>query len=104
MRDIRDDLQDRANFLREQMEAAQAQFEKHKDQIKQEHDNRLKHLKADLDAVTTLLGAEQRRYGGAPAAPKAQPQPQAPDPQHKQPRPARPRMPLAEMIGLQRAG
>ncbi len=100
MRDIRDDLQDRANFLKQQMDAAQAQFEKHKDQIKQEHEGRLKALKADLDAVNTLLGAEQRRCGGAPSVPKAQPQPQA----LKQPRPAPPRMPLAEMLGLQRAG
>jgi len=104
MRDIRDDLQDRANFLKEQMDAAQAQFEKHKDQIKQEHEGRLKALKADLDAVSTLLGAEQRRCGGAPSVPKAQPQPQAPNPHPKQPRPAPPRMPLAEMLGLQRAG
>jgi hypothetical protein len=103
MRDIRDDLQVRVNFLREQMDAARAQFEKHIDEIKQEHERRLKGLTADLDAVTTLLGAEQRRLGNTPSAPKAPPQPQEPKMQQAQPPQPRTRMPLAEMIGLQRA-
>ena len=111
MRDIREDLQDRANFLRGQMDAAQAQFEKSIDQIKQEHDSRVEGLKADLAAVTKLLGSEQRRLANTPpvskaqAQPKAEPQPQPQQPNLQQPQPpkARPRMPLAEMIGLQRA-
>ena len=115
MRDIREDLQDRANFLRGQMDAAQAQLEKSIDQIKQEHDSRLEGLKADLAAVTKLLGSEHRRLGNTPPASKAQaqpqaqpeqkPQPQPPQPNLQQPQPpkARARMPLAEMIGLQRA-
>jgi len=105
MRDIRADLQDRANFLKEQMNAAQTQFQQQIDQIKQEHDNKLKGLKDDLDAVTTLLGAEQRRLGNAPAAPKAQPEGQEPrKPQQLQPQQARRPMRIADMIGLQRAG
>jgi hypothetical protein len=104
MRDIRADLQDRANFLKEQMNTAQAQFEKHVDQIKQEHDGKLKGLKADLDAVTTLLGAEQRRLGNAPSVPKAQPEGKESHPQQPHPQQARRPMRLADMIGLQRAG
>jgi hypothetical protein len=105
MRDIRADLQDRANFLKEQMNAAQAQFEKHIEQIKQEHDSKLKDLKADLSAVTTLLEAEQRRLADAPTVPKPQPERQEP-PKPKQPQPQQARRPmrLADMIGLQRAG
>jgi hypothetical protein len=103
MRDIRDDLQDRANSLKEQMGAAQVQFEKHIEQMKQEHADRLKGLKADLDAVTMLLGAEQRRHGDTSPAPKAQPKPQEPSAQQPQLGKARPRMPFAEMLGSQRA-
>jgi hypothetical protein len=110
MRDIREDLQDRANFLRGQIDAAQAQFEKSVEQIKQEHDSRLRALRADLAAVDTLMGAEQRRLGHTPP-PKAPPQPRELNGQPpqlrelnvQQPHPPRP-MPLAEMIGLQRAG
>lgn len=103
MRDIRADLQDRANLLKEQMDAAQAQFKKHADQIKQEHDNKLKDLKADLDATKMLIEAEQRRFGDTPPAPTAQLQPQEPSPQQPRPRQAHPRMPLADMIEVQRA-
>ncbi|HUU67150.1 MAG TPA: hypothetical protein VMW57_07700 [Methyloceanibacter sp.] len=103
MRDIRDDLQDRVNFLQEQMSTVEAQFAKHVDQIKQEHDSKLKVLKADLDAVTAMIGAEQRRLGNTPAELKTRAQPQGPSPQQQPPQ-ARPRTALADMIGLQRAG
>jgi len=81
MRDIRDDLQERANLLEEQIKAAQAQFEKYVEQLKVEHAGRLIDLKSGLEAVNALLGIEHRRHGGAPSAPKAQPQPQRPKPQ-----------------------
>jgi len=81
MRDIRDDLQERANLLEEQFKAAQGQFEKYVEQLKGEHDSRLKDLKSELEAVKALLGMEHRRHGGAPSAPKAQAQPQKPKPQ-----------------------
>jgi len=93
MRDIREDLQARAKFLRGQMDAAQAQFQKSVDRIKQEHGHRLEGLKLDLAAVNKLMGAEQRRLGKTPPASTSQPQPEP-----------RARVPLAEMIGLQRAG
>jgi hypothetical protein len=35
-------------------------------------------LKANLEAVNRLIGAEAKRLGNTPDVPKAQPQPQAP--------------------------
>lgn len=81
MRDIRDDLRERANLLEEQINAAEGRFEKYFEQLKGEHDNRLKDLNSELEAVKALLGMEHRRHGGAPSAPKAQAQPQKPKPQ-----------------------
>lgn len=66
MRDIRGDLQDRANLLEEQINAHEAQFEKLIDQLKREHDQRLEDLKAELDAVNRLLDLELRRLETAP--------------------------------------
>ena len=71
MRDIRADLQERVKLLDEQINAAQGQFDKFLEQIKSEHEARLKDLKAELEAVNHLLGIEHRRHGAAPA-PKAQ--------------------------------
>jgi hypothetical protein len=71
MRDIRADLQERVKLLDEQINAAQGQFDKFLEQIRGEHEARLKDLKAELEAVNHLLGIEHRRHGGAPS-PKAQ--------------------------------
>jgi hypothetical protein len=81
MRDIRDDLRERANLLDEQINSAEAQFEKYLEQLRNDQENRLKDLKSELEAVKALLTIEQRRLGGAPAAPQAQAQPQARKPQ-----------------------
>jgi hypothetical protein len=89
MRDIRGDLQERATWLDEQINSSQAQFDKYVEQLKIEHDNRVKDLKAELEAVNALLGIEQRRHGSvqAPAATQA-----------AQPQRARPQQPLADFI------
>lgn len=84
MRDIRGDLQDRAHLLEEQINTAQAQFERLIEQFKAEHNNRIDDLTTELDAVKALMGVEDRRLGGTPSAPKAQPQPQRPQPQPRQ--------------------
>jgi hypothetical protein len=55
MRDIRSDLQDRANWIRQQIRAEQAQFETLTAQLRREQTNRLKDLNAQLKAVTKLL-------------------------------------------------
>jgi hypothetical protein len=81
MRDIRDDLRERANLLDEQINSAEAQFEKYLEQLRSDQENRLKDLKSELEAVKALLAIEQRRLGAAQPAAKAQAQPQARKPQ-----------------------
>lgn len=76
MRDIRDDLRERATMLDEQISSAQGQFEKYLEQLRTDQENRLKDLKSELEAVKALLAIEQRRLGGAPVAAVAQAQPQ----------------------------
>jgi hypothetical protein len=87
MRDIRSDLQDRINFLGEQISTAHNQFEQHLEQMKHEHDSRLKDLKAELQAVNTLMDGEHRRLGGAAAAP-----------QQVEPQRGRPQMRLSDFL------
>jgi hypothetical protein len=83
MRDIRNDLQDRANLLEEQINAADAQFESLVEQLRTEHESRIEDLKAEFEAVSRLLEVEQRRLANIPVtptpapAPKPQPQPRA---------------------------
>jgi hypothetical protein len=61
MRDIRGDLQERANAIKEQMSAAQNQFEKRFEQLKLEHQSRLKNPVAELEAVKLVMKIEDRR-------------------------------------------
>ena len=96
MRDIRSDLQERANLLEEQINSAHGQFEKYLEQLRSEQDARLKDLRAELEAVQALLAIELRRHGGAQPAPKTQAQPQAqaqPQPQARQSK-----QPLADFL------
>jgi hypothetical protein len=81
MRDIRADLQERVKLLDDQIGAAQAQFDQFLEQIKGEHEGRLKDLKAELDAVNHLLAIEHRRHGGTAPVPKAPPESQRSAPQ-----------------------
>jgi hypothetical protein len=78
MRDIRNDLQERAAMIGEHIKATQAQFESVLEQIKRDHEGKTKDLRAELEAVNVMLGMEQRRHDGAPpASPQAVPQPHA---------------------------
>ncbi len=70
MRDIRNDLQDRASLLEEQINAAEAQFEKLVEQLRTEHESRLEDLKAEFEAVSRLLEVEQRRLANIPIRPR----------------------------------
>ena len=72
MRDIRGELQERANLFEEQINAHEAQFDTLIDQLKREHDQRLEDLKTELEAVNGLLDFELRRFSSAPAAPTVQ--------------------------------
>ena len=66
MRDIREDLQDRAGFLEEQLNAAQAQFEKRMELFTREHELKIHDLQAELEAVSMLMEREYRRIMSAP--------------------------------------
>lgn len=90
MRDIRDDLRERATMLEDQINSAQGQFEKYLEQLRTDQENRLKDLKAELEAVKSLLTIEQRRLGGAPVAAVAQAQ--------AQPQPRKSQQPLADYL------
>jgi hypothetical protein len=100
MRDIRNDLQDRANLLEEQITSAEAQFEGLVEQLRTEHESRLEDLKAEFEAVSRLLDVEQRRLANIPVtpaptpAPKPQPQPRtqvhSPQPHQQTPMHAQP--------------
>ena len=74
MRDIRGDLQDRANLLEEQINAHQAQYDSLIEQFKREYDVRLEDLRAELEAVTRLMDLELRRLGSRQPAQSAPPQ------------------------------
>jgi hypothetical protein len=74
MRDIRTDLQERAAFIGEHIKASQAQFEMGLEQLKRDHDNKVKDLRAELEAVNVLLGMEQRRHDAVANAPQVLPQ------------------------------
>ena len=63
MRDIRDDLQDRANLIAEQISTAQGQFDKHIEQLRHEHETMLEDLRSTLHSVHMVIGVEGRRLG-----------------------------------------
>jgi len=85
MRDIRGDLQERANLLEQQINTAQAQFDKMIEELKREQEGRLGDLTAELEAVNRVSEIEQRRLGNAMSASKPEPQPWSQQPPTKQP-------------------
>ena len=87
MRDIREDLHERANFLAGQINLAQGQFDKLIEQLKLEHDSKLHNLKSELELVHKVTGLEERRFGSAPSASKAEPQLLPPQPPLQQVQP-----------------
>ena len=60
MRDIRDDLQYRANLIAEQISTAQGQFDKHIEQLRHEHETMLDDLRSTLRSVHRVIGIEGR--------------------------------------------
>jgi len=60
MRDIRGDLQERANRVSGQISATQGQFDKVLEQLKLEHQAKLEELKSDLAAVRMVMKTEDR--------------------------------------------
>ena len=70
MRDIRGDLQELANMLEQQINAAQDQFKKLIQQLKGEHQSRLSEINAELDAVDKVMKIEHRRLRSAESPPQ----------------------------------
>ena len=68
MRDIRGDLQDRANLIAEQISTTQGQFNAHIEKLKNEHHTILEDLKSALHNVRTVIGIEGRRLGSSVSA------------------------------------
>ena len=61
LRDIRSDLQERAEMLDEQIKSERDHFDGLVAQLKQEHGAKIESLKAELDAVELVVGFEDRR-------------------------------------------
>ena len=85
MRDIRGDLQDRANLIAEQISATQGQFDAHIEKLKREHQTILEDLKSALHNVHTVIGIEGRRLGTSLSATEAQSQASQPGSHRTQP-------------------
>jgi hypothetical protein len=69
MRDIRNDLAERITHLNDQIGAADRELKLKLNRLKQEHEGKISYLKADFDAVKTVLELEQRRLqDGQPVA------------------------------------
>jgi hypothetical protein len=77
MRDICGDLQERANLLGQQINAAQSQFEQLIEQLKREQDSRRDDLKSELETVNRVVEIERRRLSGATGGPNPQLQAQS---------------------------
>ena len=74
-RDIRSDLQERANFIEEQIRGASAHFEKTIQQLQNERDMRIADLKSGLAIIEKLMEFENSRVGNVvkfanPSAPR----------------------------------
>jgi hypothetical protein len=94
MRDIRNDLQERARLIEEQISGAYAQFEKMLEQLQAEREGRVADLKSELGAVVKLLEAEHRRMANVLPIPTSQ----ATAPQSAPPQIAQPQISLSEFI------
>ena len=92
MRDIRGDLQDRANRLAEQISATQGQFDKMIEQLKLEHQVELENLRSDLDTVRRVMKTEDRL--GSVMSPSKQSEPRAP----QQPQQAQSQQPTSDSL------
>jgi hypothetical protein len=74
MRDIRGDLQDRANLIAEQIGTTQGQFDKQIEQLKNQRQTILEDLKSALHQVHLVIGIEGRRLGSSLSATEVQSQ------------------------------
>jgi len=68
MRDIRSDLEERANVINGQIRAAYDQFERSVQQLQCEVDARVGDLKSALDMITKFIAFENRQMGDVSSA------------------------------------
>ena len=73
MRDIRNDLQERAALIEEQIRAAHNRFQKALEELQNERDARIADLKSGLAMIAKFMEFEQRSWGNVspqvPASP-----------------------------------
>ena len=96
MRDIRSDLQDRANLIAEQIRSAKGQYDAHIETLKSEHQIILEELKSALLDVQRVIGFEGRREGSSAPATEAEPQASSRSP--RQPQQAQSHLPPSEAL------
>ena len=63
MRDIREDLQERVEWVKQQINAEQSRFEKLLKQLSSEQDSKVRYVKAELETVKRVIEIEHRRFG-----------------------------------------
>ena len=63
MRDIRSDLEERAQIIQEQLKGTNAHFEKVMQQLQNERDARVADLKGTLAMIDKLYAIRVRRHG-----------------------------------------
>jgi hypothetical protein len=63
MRDIREDLQERVELVKQQINAEQNRFEKLLKQLSSEQDSKVRYVKAELETVRRVIEIEHRRLG-----------------------------------------
>ena len=82
MRDIRRDLEERIALVKERVNAEKTALERQIHELTQAHEHKVKALTADLNAMSTVLRAEQQRFPISPPAAQrkdAPPKPEQPD-------------------------
>ena len=80
MRDIRNDLQERADLIHDRIKAAAVHFERMVEQLRNEHDARVADLKACLAMIAKLMEFEERHL--ANMSPETMTPPPSPSSQH----------------------
>jgi hypothetical protein len=94
MRDIRRDLEERMDLIREQVNAEETALERQIHQLRQAYEKKVKALTADLHAVSIVLQAEQRRFPASPPAAPREVPPTRPEESNR----ARHRVSLLDML------
>src|SRR6516165_10957695 len=79
MRDIRNDLQERADLARDQIKAVDAQFQRMVEQLRHEHDAKIADLKGALAMIGKLMEFENRLSDKVVTLENPAPRPSLPD-------------------------